>query len=313
MNTTLAIDIGGTKIAYGFVADHDPLNVVGSGSVPSQPRGKRVVDQLDLAISEAISATGILPTRVGLGAPGVVRAPQGEIVYNGATIPGWAGTELRPIITRHTNAPIACHNDVRIWAYGEHQLGAGTKLSDGRVLYVSLGTGVGGAIIENGNLIDGPTGSAGEISEVVCSDFRGKADRVENIASGTSLARYYNTLSANPSAGRIPWSSPDPELPTLYDIVDRMRQGDELATQVIEGNLEGLGSCLGAINSALDLSAVVIGGGLISLGSTLMDPIRRGFDSSTLQPNRGTKLTVSTIGINSALIGAAAYARDNSY
>lgn len=307
---TLALDIGATKIAYGLVPDTNPPEVCHTGTVPTQPAGGDPVQQVKLAIRQALSDSGLTPTRVGVGAPGIIEAPGGLVSYNGATIPGWTGTKLAELISRQLSVPVACHNDVRIWAYGEHQLGAGQHFSTGRVLYVSLGTGVGGAVISDGTLLAGPTGSAGEISELLCADFRGLADRVENIASGTSLARYYNTLRSNPEIRRIPWRAAATGEPELPEIIRRFRAGDQLAGEIIEGNLRGLGRCLGALVSAFDLSAIIIGGGVADLGELVLDPIRKGIREATLLPNREVAVLPSALRTHAPLVGAAAYARE---
>lgn len=307
--STLALDIGGTKIAYGIIEDSDPHVIHAEGRVPSQPAGSTIADQVIVAVKEALQGTTITPTRVGIGAPGVVLAPHGDIIYNGATIPGWKGTNLTELVHSVIEVPVACHNDVRIWAYGEHHLGAGQQL-EGRVLYVSLGTGVGGAIVDNGEMLGGPTGSAGEVSELVCADFRGRADRVENIASGPSLARYYEVLSANPDAGRIEWSDPAQATVTLADVLEKADSGDQLAQDILEGNLFGLGQAIGALVSAFDLSGVVLGGGVTSIGSRIVDPVERGIRATALEPNKNIPVLTSSLTGNAPLIAAAQFARD---
>ena len=308
MASTLALDIGGTKIAYGLIPDDHPFEIEAEGRVPSQPPGSTIAEQCELAVKEALARASEPPTRVGIGAPGVVLAPQGEIVYNGATIAGWSGTNLTEIVHRHIKAPVACHNDVRIWAWGEHHLGAGQRLT-GRVLYVSLGTGIGGAVIDHGELIDGPTGSAGEFSDLVAADCRGLADRVENIASGPSLARYYEVLSANPDAGRIPWTDPSEAAIELREVLARYEAGDELARTVIDGNLFGLGAMLGPLASAFDVSGIVLGGGVSGIGSVITDPIKRGIRERALRPNKDIPVLTSALRGNAPLVAAAAYAR----
>ncbi|WJY68235.1 ROK family protein [Corynebacterium auris] len=308
---SLAIDIGGTKIAYGVVADEEPTTVLAQGQVASQPAGGRIVDQLDLAVKSAVASSPRQITRVGVGSPGVVLPPEGLIVSAGPTIPGWAGTDIAAIVHQHLEAPVFAHNDVRIWAWGEHHLGAGAQLS-GRVLYLALGTGVGGAIVDAGELLGGPTGTAGEFSELVAADFRGLADRVENIAAGPSLTRYYDVLSRPEETGQtrhIPWSPPTDSRFTLREVIARAEGGDSLARDIIEGNLAGLGRSIGAVVTAFDLSAVVLGGGVCGIGAVTTDPIRRGIREATLAPNRDVPVATSTFGGLAPLVCAAAFAR----
>lgn len=311
MPATLSFDIGGTKIAYGWVDDAVPTEVFGEGRLPSQPPGSTVAEQLHVALELALADADTAPTRIAIGAPGIVLAPQGDIVSAGPTVPGWAGTDLRAIVAKHSDAPVACHNDVRMWAWGEHHLGAGQQLS-GLVLYLALGTGVGGAIVDDGEIIGGPTGSAGEFSELVTADFRGYADRAENIAAGPSLARYYAVLSREPDSHQIPWTSPAACPVDLPEVIHRYRDGDELARNIIDGNLYGLGRTLGGVVSAFDISGIVLGGGVCGIGTLITDPLRRGIKDAALAPNRDIPVLDSALSGNAQLIAGASYAREHA-
>lgn len=308
MSATLALDVGATKIAWGIIADNQPRSIVAHGRVPTQPQGSTAQEQIKKAIAEVL-ATGHAFSRVGMGAPGVIESPRGIVRYNGKTIQNWIGTDLRALVHELVDIPVAAANDVRTWGYGEHQLGAhcGARNSDGRVLYISVGTGVGGAIVENGRLLDGPTGSAGEVSELVAADFRGFADRVENIASGASLARYYEVLSKNPDQQQIPWSDPAVQKITLSDMV---ASDDPLAHEIIRGNLYGLGRTLGAMVSAWDVAAVVLGGGVVALGDIVLDPIVAGVRENALPINQDIPITTSALPDPAPLIAAACFGRD---
>ncbi|GAB3945765.1 ROK family protein [Corynebacterium tapiri] len=312
-SVSLVLDIGATKIAYGLVPDDSPRDVLHTGRIPTQPADSTAADQVRSALRQATQAAGSATiARVGIGAPGIISA-EGTVVHAGDTMPGWAGTDLRALAAEEISAPVAIANDVRAWAYGEHKLGAGTEFPTGRVLYVSLGTGVGGALIEDSALIDGPTGSAGEISELVCADFRGLADRCENIASGNSLARYYQVLSHHPEAGLIPWTAPDPDAIDLRGVMELYSRGDDLAQRIITGNLTGLGRCLGALASGFDLTAIVLGGGVTGIGPAVTEPIEAGVRSAALAPQADLPVKLSTNLNHAPLIAAAALARDHAH
>lgn len=319
MTATLALDVGATKVAYGFVEDSDPLTAHATGVLPTQPDpakfgARQAAGQIAAAVRAALEqpdAPGDV-VRVGVGAPGVIDR-EGVVVHNGDTLPGWAGTDLNAVVRSELDVPVACHNDVRVWAFGEHLIGAGrtgsADLDRGRVLYVSLGTGVGGALVSDGELAAGPTGTAGEISELVCADFRGMADRAENIASGNSLARYYNELSADPDHGRVEWRAWRETDLRLPEILERMRGGDALARSIIEGNLAGLGRCLGALASGLDLSAIVLGGGVTGIGAEVTDPLIAGVREAALAPNKTVPVLTSAFISDAPLVAAACFAR----
>lgn len=143
MTVTLALDVGATKIAWGFVDDDSPMTARCVGRIPAQPRGATTGEQIQKAIAQAVDTSGIHPTRIGIGAPGVVLAPQGQVVHNGDTITGWSGTNIRDLAREVIGVACAVHNDVRVWAYGELAVGQAREFQYGRVLYLSLGTGVG--------------------------------------------------------------------------------------------------------------------------------------------------------------------------
>lgn len=297
---TLALDIGGTKIAFALVPDANPTTTIGTDRLKTKA-GDGPLEQTRQALISGLAKAqelGFHIARVGIGAPGVILAPRGEIAYNGDTLSNWARTDLRGLVQEVLGVPLAVHNDVRIWAYGEHHLGAGQSLQ-GRVLYVSLGTGVGAAVIDNGELMCGPTGSAGEFAEIRCSDFAGRSDRCENIVSGTGLTKYYVEATGNPL-----------ELP---DIMHKWHEGDELTRRIINGNLRGFGQALGALVTFLDLSAVVIGGGVSGIGAPVIDPISEGISDTILKPNVGVRVLTTSLGSDAAVLAAACYARDHAF
>ncbi|HJD79685.1 MAG TPA: ROK family protein [Corynebacterium pollutisoli] len=291
---TLALDIGGTKVAYGLVPDDAPHEIIGAGRLPSLAAERHTLAQVEEAVRVALSAAGGMEVvRCGVGAPGVVR--DGEIVSAGDTMPGWAGTDVVGTVRRLTGLPVACHNDVRVWAFGEHHLGAGEG-ADGRVLYLSLGTGVGGAIVDGQELLDGPTGTAGESAHLICADLDGFAVDCEAAASGTGLTAYYNARSGRPPVD-------------LPEIVARVRDGERLATTVLEGNLAGFGRAVGALVTLLDLSGIVLGGGVGAIGELVRAPVARGVREGALAVHADIPVRTTTLGPTAPLVAAAAYAR----
>ena len=313
MTSTLALDVGATKIGWGFVSDEDPTQAVALGKIPTQPAGASPQEQIKKAVQLALEESGIAPARIGIGSPGVIQAPEGLVTYNGDTIKNWAGTNLREVAKEVVDLPCAVHNDVRVWAYGELMLGAAREFQSGRVLYLSLGTGVGGAVSGNGGLLGGPTGSAGELSELLCADFRGCADRAENTMSGNSLAAYYEEFSMNPASERVQWKQRDQLALPLEKVVERMTQGDALASRIIRGNSYGLGRAVAGLVSGLDLDAVVLGGGVCQIGAAVEEPFRQAIEDFALKPNRSVAIRITESPATAPLVGAAAFARDNAF
>lgn len=262
MSYTLALDIGATKIAWGLFGD----SLEHSGRLATQPHPR---EQVIAAVREAAAHGPI--ARVGVGAPGIVE--HGIVAHAGPTLPGWKGTNLEELVRQAgVDAPIKCANDVRVWAVGEHA----RNPIPGRVLYISLGTGVGGAVVDKHELLEG----AGEMSELTCADYTGRARRAEDVASGPALARACGGTDLRAE---------------LHN------------TKVIAGNMRGFGRMLGGLVSGFGLDAVVLGGGVAGIGELITEPLREGLIDATLAPHKHVPVLVT--GAGSQLAAAAEFAR----
>lgn len=299
---TAALDVGGTKIAYGLVDDASPTDVFSRGRIPAGKNGPGTVDQMRQALKAVITKDVV---RIGVGVPGIISAPEGVVLSAGPTITGWIGLNLRQELAEF-NLPMAFLNDVRSLGYS--QTVQDSSLT--RTLFVSLGTGVGGAILDHGQLIETETFSAGEIAGLIVPDFQGKAVRCEDSVSGTGLTAYYNCLR---QGKEITFTLPSDSDISLPEIIQRWHAGEELATHVVEGNLRGFGRGLGAFVSVLDIRQVLVGGGVANIGEELLELIRSGFRETALPPNQSVPIVRARFKDDAPLIGAAAYAVDHAY
>jgi len=300
MNKTcaIAIDIGGTKIATGFVDPTAPTTVHGRATRPTRAAdGPRVVvrEIIDAAISIIANANadGYVPTCVGVGAPGVVDTRTGCISYAGPTMPGWAGTDIASTLRAALDLPVSVHNDVRVMGLGEAVHGAAAG-NTGDVLFVSIGTGIGGALVTGGQLPQSPHDIRGEIAYLLAPVPAGNGcDIIENIGSGPSLTRSYNTaVSGTPAKD-------------LREVMRRYHEGEDLARRVITDSLRCVGEGLAAFINAIDVSAVVIGGGVGTLGEPILEPLRQGLRNGLLAPLCNIPIVQAALGTNAPLVGAA--------
>ncbi|KXB49568.1 ROK family protein [Corynebacterium sp. MC-04] len=331
MALTLALDIGGTKIAWGLIDDDAPRTVIAHGRVPSQPAGGNTADQLEVAVTEALAAPALSSpelaagnvasartssstsentiARVGVAAAGVIDPITATVTRAGATMPGWEGTDIAARIARHIDAPVFAHNDVRVWAFGEHTLCWRDEYPHARLLYVSLGTGVGGAFVINDDLAAGNRGTAGEISELYCPHYGSGVARCEDVASGPKLvATYHEAISerdGQSGSGRdVNPASPS----TVTDLLELERQGNSLATEVLDRNLHGFGQMLGTLAMGIDLDAIILGGGVSGLGEAITRRIRDGVRSHLAYSVRPCDIRDSALR-EGPLVAAAVYAR----
>lgn len=283
------IDIGATKIAVGAV---DEAGHVRRRLMASTPHGSELI--LDTA-AHLVRELGE-PAAVGVGAPGVIDAASGRVLSATDTIPGWGGVDVAGGLRTRIGAPVVVDNDVRAMAYGEATLGAAQEFQD--VLFVSVGTGIGGALLRGGELLHGPHGTAGELAHLyvgrqgasrVCSC--GRPDHLEAVASGPAIAaRYTERAGAGPH--------------TLQDVAELMRDGDPSALAVIRDSAELAGRALAGFVVALDVQALVVGGGVAQIGEAWLGPLREALHRDVLPVQRELPVLAARLGLDAAVAGA---------
>lgn len=293
----LGIDIGGTKIAAGIL-DGPGRALRGATRIPTPRLGAESILSAVEELIAGMRADHPDITAIGIGAPGLVEPVSGRVLAASEIVPGWQGAEVGGRLRRATGLPVEVDNDVRAMAGAEAAFGAGSEL--GRVLYLSVGTGVGGALGSSGRLVRGARGSAGEIAHLTtpvhgpipcgCGAF----DHLESILAGPALEAAY----AEETGQALP----------LREIAERVREdggGAELpATLIYEA-----GRVLGGFASALDLDAIVLAGGVARTGALLIDPLRRGLAASSWPRGRELPIVPARLGDDAAVIGAALLAR----
>jgi glucokinase len=206
--------------------------------------------------------------------------------------------------------PAHVDNDANLAGLAEWKQGAGRGQQD--MLFLAVGTGIGGAVIMNGKLQHGLHGLAGEIGHMVLDPTGplcgcGRPGHVEAYASGTAIEVFVsNQLAAGAE------SILAPGLPhTAREIADAALLGDALAVQSFKRAGEFLGMAVSNLLSIFDPSAVVIGGGVATAGELLFGPLRRSLQERILHPRylEGLLITQGALGDDAGVLGALEYAR----
>ncbi len=298
MSLYLGIDIGGTKIAGGLVTDTGQVIVRAQCPTPAKEGGKAVLTAaLNLGQSLAVGKPVL---GVGIGTGGQVDARRGVVISATGLLPGWAGTDLKSTFEEALGVPTSADNDVNALAVGEAHFGAARGLST--VVFLALGTGVGGALLLNGHLHHGAHWSGGEFGHLLLTlptearrDKGGAAGTLEAYVSGPGLAETYREMTGSLLTGE-------------QIAEEAMRDPASAGAQALHQTGEYLGYSLVSLANALDPDMIVIGGGLAALGDLLLDPARAVLREYALPGPATCPVVTATLGAEASLIGAAALA-----
>lgn len=298
----IGIDVGGTKIAAATVTAHGAVNEYVVRATPAAHGPDAVLDAITAAVESLPdwqTARGI-----GVGTGGVVDPHAGTVVSANDLLPGWAGTHIHDELRARLQLPVAADNDVNAFALGEHLFGAGQTHTS--ALYVSVGTGIGGAIVLDGELHHGAHSTAGELGHIAVPEAVGRhcncgrAAHLEAIASGPAISAYYRELTG---------TADNPELP---EIVEQVTTGDPMASRAIEQGATALGRVLGGLVNTLDVDNVVLGGGVPGIGELYWNSLRTAFTAELLPAPSSVTITPAALGSRSAVVGAAALMLDKT-
>lgn len=301
------VDVGGTNIEVGLVGDdHAVLDRAKADTPRTGP------DDVVATIAELVEGLGGA-SAVGVGIPGVVHDGQVLTVPN---LGGWhADVDLVGGLGERLGVPVALGNDADVGLLGEWLAGAARGADD--VLGLWMGTGIGGGLILGGRPASGSRGAAGEIGHVLVQPGGalcgcGRRGCVEAYAGRRTMAR---VVEAMVDAG---WTT------SLHDIAEdegktsltskvwarALDEGDALATKLFDAAVEHLGVALGSVVNLLDVSLVVVGGGMAEkLGQPLADRLGAATQEWLLQPNPDLSFVVSSLGDDAGVVGAASLAR----
>ena len=307
------LDVGGTKVA-GLLLD-------GSGTVVEERFAKTPGDSegaLEAVVGLARELTEMRDDvrAVGVGAAGLIEASSGAIRF--APNLAWRDLPLRDRVREALDLPVVVDNDANTAAWGEFRFGAAQGYRD--VLVVTVGTGIGGAIISGGELVRGAHGFAGEIGHVIVEPDGprcgcGNRGCFEQVASGNAIGRLGREAATEHPASRIAEIAGDPLRVTGELVLAAARQGDRIALHIFDEVGRRLGDGLAGLANVLDPEAIVVGGGVIEAGELLLAPARERFRLSVEAPENRPEVPLlpAKLGNRAGAIGAAAMALEAAH
>jgi glucokinase len=297
---TLALDIGGTKIAVGLVDPAGRLVHKVVEPTPKDTMAEQVWDVIAAMIADATTVAGGAVQAAGVGSAGPVDIVAGTV--SPINIVSWQRFPLRDrVAAALPDVPVRLAGDGVCMALGEHWRGAGRGARF--LLGMVVSTGIGGGLILDGTPYHGRTGNAGHVGHVVVElDGQpcacGGHGCVETVASGPWMTRW---ALANGWAG-----PPGADAAALGQAAVA---GDPLALRAFHRSATALAAMIASVGAVCDLDLVVIGGGVAKSGPILFEPLRAALaDYAGLSFIRGLRVVPAELGGDAGLIGAAALA-----
>ena len=302
----VALDLGGSKLAVGTVdaAGRILRRVEHVTETSSQDA---LVAQLEAAIAEV---AGDGPAALGVGIPSLIDQRVG-VPGASVNVP-LAGLRLRDRLEGRFGVPVALENDANGAAVAEHRLGAGRGTR--HMILFTIGTGIGGGLILNGELYRGAIGAAGELGHVTialdgppCQGLCPGLGHLEALASGNAAERLAAEL-----AGARPESTLAREAELDGRAIVRLAEaGDPDALEVVDTIGRRLGAGVAGYVNVFNPEAVVIGGGFAAAGDLLLDPVRRIVAEQALPAARdGVRIVTAELGPDAGLVGSGLVAFD---
>ncbi|MGD9797168.1 MAG: ROK family protein [Acidimicrobiia bacterium] len=317
--STIGLDVGGTKILGLLVGADD--EVLLEERVPTPPDGAGLLDTLAAVARSVLASASPLVDggrvgpvgAIGVGAPGLVDRT-GRLRF-AANLAGAVELPIGPALADSSGLPVAVDNDATCALRGEHAMGAARGAVD--AVLVTLGTGIGSGILLDGSIVRGANGFAGEAGHMVVDRGGvpcpcGRRGCWERYASGTGLGRFgRDAAEAGTSARLVALAGGDPLAVRGEHVTRAAREGDAAALAVVDELAEWVGVGLVNLTQLLDVSLVVIGGGLAESADVLLGPIRLAFERRQVAPAHRPPVTIvaAELGERAGAIGAAHLAR----
>lgn len=312
MTLSCGIDVGGTKIAGGVV-DKDGT-IVEELRVTSPATDSEAIEDAIAGLVNQLRLRHDIEA-VGVGAAGYVDKSRSIVMF--APNIAWRDVNLKGELEQRVQLPVVVENDANAAAWGEFCFGAGHDIDD--LLLVTVGTGVGGGLVLDGELYRGAFGVGAEIGHMrVVPDGLlcgcGNRGCFEQYASGSALVREARAAARGGSLlarELLDRAGGDPEAITGPLITEVAKGGDAFATEQLAGLGRWLGEGIATLTAVLDPAAVVIGGGVSEAGDLLLDPIRSAFYTQLTGRGHRPSLEIrkARLGNKAGLIGAADLAR----
>ena len=267
MKTFIGVDLGGTNVRVAKVVEQGSLLHVVKEATEIEQGVEHVIHKI-IHMIEAIEGHEEC-LGIGMGVPGPVDTKRG-VMMMATNLPGFEGYPLSERLSTHFDKAVYVDNDVNVACMGEAMLGAGKECDS--VYYVTISTGIGGALVVDRKVISGAHGYAGEVANIIIDRNREKVNflnvgAVENEASGTAITRKGKALF------------PKEDIRHAGNVFDLARSGDSKAIQLCEEMAYDLAVMFSVIAHVVDPKVFVLGGGVMKGKDVFLDKMKQYYRS----------------------------------
>ena len=299
------IDLGGTTCKLGLFQVDGTLMEKWEIPTDTRENGKNVLPDIAASVEEKIRQHHISREQIigaGIGVPGAVN---NEGVVNRCINLGWGIVPVSKELSSLLSVPVYTANDANVAALGEAWKGSGNGYSS--IAMITLGTGIGGGVVLDGQIINGFHGAAGELGHIVVNPEEqdacncGNHGCIEQYASATGIVRQARKQLAESREDSVLRKEQNLSAKSVFDAA---KAGDALAKKIAAEVCNMLGRVIGTICNVINPEAVIIGGGVSRAGEILLELVQEGFQDSVFHASRDTVIRLASLGNDAGIYGA---------
>jgi glucokinase len=303
----IGIDLSGPVLRAAIVNNN--------GQIEERREVKIEVERLLNQVAQVVSDLRDINSNieaVGIAIPGLVNR-QTDRVITSRDLPLTVREDLHSELIKATGARVEIENDANAAAYGEYKVGAGGGSRD--MFYITIGDGIGGALILDGKLWTGASGFAGEFGHITIDTEGiececGNTGCLETLASGLSIVRRANDRLHRDGTSSLSKLAINKNF-TADDVAHEAKNGDDFSMMMIERTGKYIGTGVASVLNLLNIERVVLGGGVMDAGELILNPIIQEARRRAFQPCfEATKILAAKLGDDAVSIGVAMLARD---
>lgn len=310
----IGIDLGGTTTKFAVVTDSGDIVEKWAIDTDVSNEGSRIVPNMITSIKEKLNDLDLSTDDfigIGMGSPGSVNRSEGTVT--GAFNLNWRSKqEIKKQVEDELKLDFYLDNDANVAALGEQWKGAGNQ--NPNVVFITLGTGVGGGIVVDANLAHGANDTAGEIGHMTVANDRfnfpctcGKSGCLESLASATGIVNIAKQLISEfeGSSSLVDLYEKEGKV-EAKDVFNEAKAGDDLALEIVDIVCDYLAFAAGNLANVLNPSVVVIGGGVSKAGAILTDTIEKHMEKYLFPPlKEHTRVRIAQLESDAGVIGAS--------